>query len=297
MALEALLDWLGFSQLFMNEEAKYELTLWPEFVLLWLECQSEGVSATTTHSLGRGRFTPTCTCRLCTRTSLASFLRGEPHQWALRAVGVQSVLERRGQSGDEIWCAGDRARPGAASRRGSRSGSRGCRPRNWTTESIVLCNEERRWGPVLAHENVLDPTRERGFARRSAAAISRDAGLSGGDGNVEAMLTLDDEPEWLPEGAGNRRMPISLTSLNLRRLRQSRAPVAIVVAWDWQRQRLAMVAGSGLRARAQFQTVRVPGLASVPDKNWCREKAQDLASHPKRGATFTVSYRAGQEED
>ena len=59
------------------------------------------------------------------------------------------------------------------------------------------------------------------------------AGLSGGDGNVEAMLVLDDDPEWLPEGKEIEDNDLA-EEAEAEEGTPEPAPVAIVVAWDWR---------------------------------------------------------------
>ena len=59
------------------------------------------------------------------------------------------------------------------------------------------------------------------------------AGLSGSDGNVEAMLVLDGEPESLPEGAEIEDDDFA-EETEAEEGKPEAAPVAIVVAWDWR---------------------------------------------------------------
>ena len=116
------------------------------------------------------------------------------------------------------------------------------------------------------------------------------AGLAGSDGNVEAMLVLDCEPEWLPEGAEIEDDDFA-EEVEAEEGTPEPAPVAIVVAWDWRASAWRWWLEAGPRQR-NFKLC-VPGLASFRIRSGAGTKP---GKQPARGASFTVFYRAGQEQ-
>jgi phosphatidylserine/phosphatidylglycerophosphate/cardiolipin synthase-like enzyme len=116
------------------------------------------------------------------------------------------------------------------------------------------------------------------------------AGLSGGDGNVEAMLVFDADPEWLPEGH-----VVEVEELADEPQAEEEAPdptpVAIVVAWDWRAHswRWRLDAGGNQR---EF-VLHLPGLAAFPTEPGIHTKP---GKSPPRGATFAVTYQSDDGE-
>ena len=116
------------------------------------------------------------------------------------------------------------------------------------------------------------------------------AGLSGRDGNVEAMLVLDGQPDWLPDGeeCGNVNLA---EETEAEEGTPEPAPVGIVVAWDWRASTWRWWLEEDPRQR-DFE-LRVPALASFPIRPGIGSRP---GKPPKRGAMFKVSYRADGEE-
>jgi hypothetical protein len=116
------------------------------------------------------------------------------------------------------------------------------------------------------------------------------AGLSGGAGNVEAMLVFEADPEWLPTGD-------IATSDQLADEPQPEeeaphpTPVAIVVAWDWRAHTWRWWLEAGSRQR-DF-VLHLPGLAPFPIESGTHAKP---GKPPIRGATFAVNYRSDHGE-
>ena len=115
------------------------------------------------------------------------------------------------------------------------------------------------------------------------------AGLSGGDGNVEAMLVLDGKPEWLPEGVEIEDDGLA-DEAEAEEGMPEPTPVAIVVAWDWRASAWRWWLDAGPRQRS-FKLC-VPGLASFRIRSGAGKMP---GKPPARGATFTVFYRADHE--
>ena len=116
------------------------------------------------------------------------------------------------------------------------------------------------------------------------------AGLSGGDGNVEAMLGFDADPDWLPEGKEVKTEDLA-DEAQAEEEAPEPAPVAIVVAWDWRAHawRWWLDPGSG---QHDF-VLHLPGLAPFRIQSGTHERP---GKPPGRDATFTVSYRTGHGE-
>ena len=116
------------------------------------------------------------------------------------------------------------------------------------------------------------------------------AGLSGSDGNVEAMLVLDGEQEWLPKGEEIEDNDLA-EEAEAEEGTPEPVPVAIVVAWDWRAKawRWWLEPSPGQR---RFKLC-VPGLESFRIKPGAKSKP---GKPPARGATFKVFYRDGQED-
>ena len=117
-----------------------------------------------------------------------------------------------------------------------------------------------------------------------------DAGLSGGDGNVETMLVLDDEPEWLPDGEEIEDASLAEEPEPEEGMPEP-SPVAIVVAWDWRASAWRWWLEAGPRQRS-FKLC-VPGLEPFRIRSGVGKRP---GMPPARCATFTVSYRASQEK-
>ena len=116
------------------------------------------------------------------------------------------------------------------------------------------------------------------------------AGLSGGDGNVEAMLVFDGEPEWLPEGAYMEDDNLAEES-EAEEGTPEPAPVAIVVAWDWRASTWRWWLEADARQR-DFRLL-VPGLALFPIRSGAGSRPGEP---PERGETFKVFYRTGRKK-
>jgi len=116
------------------------------------------------------------------------------------------------------------------------------------------------------------------------------AGLAGTDGNVEAMLVFDADPDWLPEG---REVDIEelATEAQAEEEAPQPTPVAIVVAWDWgdQAWRWWLDAGS----KQHDFMLHLPGLEPFHIESGTNKR---LGKPPARGATFTVTYSTDQCE-
>ena len=116
------------------------------------------------------------------------------------------------------------------------------------------------------------------------------AGLSGSDGNVEAMLVFDADPNWLPEGN-------EIETEDLAEVTEAEegtpepVPVALVVAWDWRGHTWRWWLQPGLR-QSDFR-LQLPGIASFPIEFGTGSKS---GKPPVHGSTFTVSYHADQGE-
>ena len=116
------------------------------------------------------------------------------------------------------------------------------------------------------------------------------AGLSGGDGNVEAMLVFDAEPDWLPP---DRTVEIEELADDVQAEEEipMPVPVAIVVAWDWRAQTWRW----WLDAAPQQHdfSLHLPGLLPFRIESGTDAKP---GTPPIRGAKFTVSYHTDQGE-
>lgn len=116
------------------------------------------------------------------------------------------------------------------------------------------------------------------------------AGLSGADGNVEAMLVFDASPDWLPDGREVEPGELADESLPEEEAPQP-TPVSIVVAWDWRGHTWRWWLDAGPRQR-DF-VLHLPGLAAFRIEPGTHSR---LGKPPTRGATFTVSYRSDRGE-
>lgn len=117
------------------------------------------------------------------------------------------------------------------------------------------------------------------------------AGLSGGNGNVEVMLVFDADPSWLPQG----------TEVQFDRLAEETqaeegtaepVPLAVVVAWDWfsHAWRWWLESDSG---QSDFK-LHLPDITPFPIKSGTGGPKAGKA--PARGTTFRVSYRTTRGE-
>ncbi|MFO8072218.1 MAG: hypothetical protein R6V85_10130 [Polyangia bacterium] len=116
------------------------------------------------------------------------------------------------------------------------------------------------------------------------------AGLAGAEGNVEAMLVFDADPEWLPEGREVETEELA-TEAQAEEEAPEPAPVAIVVAWDWRAHLWRWWLDEG--PRQHDFSLHLPGLAAFRIKSGTHTKP---GKPPARGALFTVTYRTDQGE-
>lgn len=116
------------------------------------------------------------------------------------------------------------------------------------------------------------------------------AGLCGGDGNVEAMLVFDADPDWLPEGRDVQTEELA-DEAQAEEEAPEPAPVAIVVAWDWRAHTWRWWLDAGSRQH-EF-VLHLPGLAGFRIESGTHERS---GKAPARGATFTVAYRTDHGE-
>ncbi len=116
------------------------------------------------------------------------------------------------------------------------------------------------------------------------------AGLSGGDGNVEAMLVFDSDPDWLPQ---DRTVETEELADDVQAEEETSipVPVSIVVAWDWR----AHAWRWWLDATPQQHdfSLHLPGLVPFGIESGTDAKP---GKPPGRGARFSVSYYTDQGE-
>ncbi|MDE0263961.1 MAG: phospholipase D family protein [Bryobacterales bacterium] len=119
------------------------------------------------------------------------------------------------------------------------------------------------------------------------------AGLSGRNGNVEAMLVFDADPSWLPRG-----IPVQFDRLaeeaEAEEGTAEPVPLAVVVAWDWLSHdwRWWLEADSG---QSNFK-LHLPDVVPFAIKSGTG--GPKAGKPPARGSTFRLSYRTtrGEEE-
>ena len=111
------------------------------------------------------------------------------------------------------------------------------------------------------------------------------SGVAGEEGNVEAMLVFRAGPHWLPEGEATTPEDLSQASQPEEDV-PTPAPVAIVVAYDWQRRswRWYLDAGSGQHSFS----LKLPSLAPFSIEHGTGERSE---KPPERGSRFIVTYR------
>lgn len=116
------------------------------------------------------------------------------------------------------------------------------------------------------------------------------AGLSGADGNVEAMLVYDADPDWLPEGeeVGEDELAVEVQA---EEEAPEPPPVSIVVAWDWRSHSWRWWLEAGHKQRGFV--LHLPGLAPFHIESGTHKRP---GKPPARGAAFTVTFRTGQGE-
>jgi hypothetical protein len=116
------------------------------------------------------------------------------------------------------------------------------------------------------------------------------AGLVGADGNVEAMLVFEADPDWLPDGEAVAPEQLA-DEVSPEEDEPEPVPVAIVVAWDWRARSWRWWLEAGPR-----QTDFVLNLPGSPPIAIDAGTTARSGAPPTRGATFTVRYRVGEEE-
>ena len=116
------------------------------------------------------------------------------------------------------------------------------------------------------------------------------AGLSGRDGNEEAMLVFDTNPGWLPQGSEVGTDKLAEETQPEEGIREP-VPVAIVVAWDWRVHSWRWWLDPA--PQQDDFSLRLPGLAPFPIKSGSDGKP---GKPPPRGSTYMISYRTYQEE-
>lgn len=116
------------------------------------------------------------------------------------------------------------------------------------------------------------------------------AGLSGGDGNVEAMLVFDADPDWLPQDRTVETEELA-DDVQAEEEIPMPVPVAIVVAWDWRAQTWRWWLDAAPQQR-EF-SLYLPGLVPFRIESGTDAKP---GKPPVRGAGFTVSYHTDQGE-
>ena len=116
------------------------------------------------------------------------------------------------------------------------------------------------------------------------------AGLAGADGNVEAMLVFDADPEWLPGGLEVETEELA-TDAQAEEEAPEPAPVAIVVAWDWRSHMWRWWLDPG--PRQHDFALHLPGIAAFRIESGTHSKP---GMPPARGALFTVTYCTDQVE-
>lgn len=117
------------------------------------------------------------------------------------------------------------------------------------------------------------------------------AGLAGGNGNVEAMLVFDgDEPTWPREIDTACVKDLAESPVNEEDV-PTPVPVAIVVAYDWRSGcwRWFLDAGD---SQSDFR-LWLPGLDSFPIARGCDKRSGDPPR--TRGASFKVTYMEASE--
>lgn len=157
-------------------------------------------------------------------------------------------------------------------------------------DEIKIWRNERDVGDRFWHMKAYWIRHGEGIRTAVGSCNFTHAGLSGSDGNVEAMLVLEGEPEWLPEGEEIEDDDLA-DEAEAEESTPEPVPVAIVVAWDWRARAWRWWLDAGPRQRS-FKLC-VPGLASFRISSGAGKKP---GKPPERGATFTVFYRAGQEQ-
>ena len=116
------------------------------------------------------------------------------------------------------------------------------------------------------------------------------AGLAGADGNVEAMLVFDADPEWLPGGLEVETEELA-TDAQAEEEAPEPAPVAIVVAWDWRSHMWRWWLDAS--PRQHDFALHLPGIAAFRIESGTHSKP---GMPPARGALFTVTYCTDQVE-
>lgn len=133
---------------------------------------------------------------------------------------------------------------------------------------------------------------EQGNSIRTAVGSCNftNTGLTGTDGNVEAMLVFDADPDWLPKGREVESEELAAEALAEEEA-PGPAPVAIVVAWDWRVHVWRWWLDASPRQREFL--LHLPGLPAFRIESGTHTKPGDP---PARGAIFTVNYRTDQGE-
>lgn len=116
------------------------------------------------------------------------------------------------------------------------------------------------------------------------------AGLTGIEGNVEAMLVFEADPDWLQSGDPIERNDLADETQSEEDVPQA-TPVAIVVAWDWRIRSWRWWLEAGPKQR-DF-VLNLPGLTAFATEPGTHLKQ---GSPPARGATYTVAYRTDDRQ-
>jgi len=114
------------------------------------------------------------------------------------------------------------------------------------------------------------------------------AGLTGGEGNVEAMLVFEASPDWLPDGREAASDELADGAQSEEEAPEP-TPVAVVVAWDWRDHAWRWWLNAA--PRQHDFVLHLPGLAGFGIVSGTDSRP---GTPPARGATFTVTYRSDQ---
>ena len=157
-------------------------------------------------------------------------------------------------------------------------------------DEIEICRNEKDVGDRFWHMKAYWIRHGKRIRTAVGSCNFTHAGLSGGDGNVEAMLVFDADPDWLPDGNAIATEDLA-EEMEAEEGTPEPVPVAIVVAWDWRDHTWRWWLEPGLR-QSDF-VLHLPGATSFPIKSGTESKS---GKPPARGSTFRVSYRTDREQ-